>query len=94
MAVIKDDRTDEQRKTHTWLVIGTDTFLSGWGGATGGASYAAWACKPEERNECLTWVEGRSDMKRIRETYDNLNHPYRPSSSCAHLHIYVWEDKS
>ncbi len=82
----EDDRTPEQRKTHTWLVVGTDSCLSGWGGARGGLSYAAWACKPEDRHECLAYVEGRSEMKRVRETTD----PYSPGRGCSHLHIYVY----
>ena len=44
-----DDRTPEQKKSHSWLVIGTDSFMSGWGKASGGKSYAAWACKEEHR---------------------------------------------
>ena len=30
MTVIKDDRTPEQKKTHDWVVVGTDSFMSGW----------------------------------------------------------------
>ena len=82
-----DDRTPEQTQTHTWLVIGTDSFMSGWGKASGGKSYAAWACKPDERRACLTWVESRSDMKRVREALANDYHP----SGIGHLHIYVWD---
>ena len=65
--VTVDDRTDEQKATHTWLIIGTDSFLSGWGGASGGASYAAWACKTEDRDRVFNWVSSRGDMKRVRE---------------------------
>lgn len=89
-AIIEDDRTLEQRDTHTWLVIGTDRFLSGRGYAEGGLSYAAWACRPEERHECLDWVEGRSDMLRVREVSE-WERRYRPGSACAHLHVYVWD---
>ena len=92
--VRKDDRTPEEHKTHTWLVIGTDKLLSGWGGAKGGASYAAWACRPEDRKKVLTWVESRSDMLRVRETtekgWDGRTYRYYPNPRlCAHLHIYV-----
>lgn len=80
----QDDRTAEQKKTHSWLVIGTDRFLSGWGRAAGGLSYAAWACRPDDRDKVLRWVEGRRDMKRVREATD----PYYPNG-CQHLHIYV-----
>lgn len=86
---IQDDRTHEQRKTHRVLVIGTDTCLSGWGGASGGASYAAWACEPKDKAKVLSWVEGRQDMKRVRVVYGS----YQPNPRhCAHLHIYVVED--
>lgn len=84
----KDDRTPEQKETHNWLVIGTDSFLSGWGGAKGGLSYAAWACRPEDVDAVESWVSGRSDMYRVRVTTD----PYSPPSECAHLHIYVVEE--
>lgn len=82
-----DDKTDEQRETHKWLIVGTDSFMSGWGEARGGKSYAAWACRDEHRGEVLSWVEGRSDMKRVREVYGE----YRPSGQ-GHCHIYVVED--
>ena len=52
-----DDRTPEQKETHKFLIIGTDSFLSGWGQAKGGLSYAVWACKPEHRDQVLNWVE-------------------------------------
>lgn len=83
--IYEDDRTDEQKRTHRVLVIGTDSFLSGWGGAEGGASYAAWACTPDDEYAVTRWVENRGDMKRVRVTRD----PYRPGRNCAHLHIYV-----
>ena len=82
-----DDRTPEQMQTHTWLVIGTDTFMSGWGKAAFGNSYAAWACTPQDRRACLGWVESRSDMKRVREAPASS---YRPSGN-GHLHIYVYD---
>lgn len=90
MAVIQDDRTAEEKQSHTWLVIGTDKYMSGWGMAKGGLSYAAWACKPEDSRECRRWVENRRDMKRVREA---IAKDYRPGRSCAHLHIYVWNRK-
>jgi len=82
--IIQDDRTPEEKKTHPILVIGTDSFLSGWGQAKGGKSYAVWACKPEHERIVLNWVASRSDMKRVRVTVD----PYRPKG-LGHCHIYV-----
>lgn len=92
---IIDDRTEEQKRTHRYLIVGTDTFLSGWGHARGGASYAAWACETsEEVDACEAWVRSRSDMQRVRFVIDVPGSRYRPKSSlCAHLHIYVWTDR-
>ena len=33
---LNDDRTEAQKRTHTCLIAGTDSFLSGWGKAEGG----------------------------------------------------------
>jgi len=85
---IQDDRTPEQRNTHPHLVIGTDSFMSGWGQAKGVKSYAAWACKPEHLTKVLAWVLSRNDMKRVRTTYGE----YHPRGS-GHCHIYVVDDK-
>ena len=94
--IIADDRTPEERKTHYWLVVGTDPFMSGWGQAQDGVSYAAWACRPEHRNDCFGWVDGRGDMLRVREVIDgdgpNVG-KYRPSAR-GHLHIYVFTHHS
>ena len=86
--IVRDDRTAEQMETHKLLVVMTDRCLSDWGEASGGASYAAWACKDTQGwAECLAWVKGRSDALHVRTAVE----PYRPSSRhCAHLHVYVW----
>lgn len=80
----QDDRTDEQRQTHTVLVVGTDRFLSGWGKAKNGTSYAAWACQPEHAETVERWVRARGDQQRVRVMYDD----YRPRGA-GHLHIYI-----
>ena len=81
-----DDRTKEQKTTHNALVVGTDRFLSGWGEARDGFSYAAWACRTGDVDKVFNWVKNRSDMDRVRLVYD----PYYPNPNlCAHLHIYV-----
>ena len=82
-----DDRTPDQAKTHAWLVVGTDPFLSGWGRASDGPSYAAWACQEKDLNACESWVRQRGDMKRVRICHADS---YRPSGP-GHLHIYVWD---
>jgi hypothetical protein len=84
-----DDRTEEEKSTHLVLWGGTDSFLSGWGGAEGGSSYAFWACRPEDSLACERWVRSRGDMKRVREVTTD----YRPPSAPGHCHIYVWEGR-
>ncbi len=82
-----DDRTDEQRKTHRLAFVGTDTdsFMSGWGLAEGGLSYAGWAYKDGDRAACESWVRGRFEMMRVREVALD---GYRPTA--IHTHIYVF----
>lgn len=85
--MIEDDRTPEQRKTHPILIIGIDSFMSGWGKASSGNSYAAWACRPGDESRVLAWVENRGHIKRVRVTRD----PYRPRGA-GHCHIYVVDE--
>ena len=66
-----DDRTQDELATHRWLIVGTDSFLSGWGEAEGGTSVAAWACRPEDRLAVLAWVRSRGEMKRVREVAES-----------------------
>lgn len=82
--IFEDDRTEEQKKTHSVLIAATDSFLSGWGSAEGGASMCAWAVKPEDADDMEYWVEKRSDMKRVRRVGRDWK-PYK----AAHAHIYV-----
>ena len=85
--VKEDDRTVEQQKTHRWAVVGRDTFMSGWGGAQGGYSRAAWAFPDDVNSDrVFNWVKSRSDMR-----YVNLVDlsTYRAPRGTAHFHIYV-----
>ena len=83
----KDDRTNEQMITHRYLVTATDKFMSGWGGATGGASKCAWACSTKEHQiKLYDWVKSRSEMKYVNIHFDK----WYPKA--AHVHIYVVED--
>jgi len=83
----KDDRTPEQRATHRWAVVGRDTFMSGWGGAQGGYSRAAWTAADDANFARLEdWVRRRGDMKYV--TVVDLR-TYRPRRGTAHFHIYV-----
>lgn len=85
---VEDDRTPEERRTHRVLIIGTDSFLSGWGKANGGASYAAWACTTEDEYAVDRWVRSRGDMKRVRSVFDSPARRYSPKGR-GHCHIYV-----
>lgn len=84
--IYKDDRTIEQHTTHQTVIWGRDKFLSGWGQATGGYSWAGWACKPEDTAACLQWVQSRGDMRYIRVGGS------RPKGRAVkHVHVYTWE---
>ena len=84
-----DDRTPEQKLTHRWGVVARDKFMSGWGGARGGASRCAWACDPAaDLCQLEKWVRSRSQM--IYVNVVDLN-TYRPPRGTAHFHIYVCE---
>jgi hypothetical protein len=86
---IQDDREQGEKAEYCYLVIGTDRDMSGWGKAMGGVSLAAWACRGEDRKSVLEWVEGRGDMKRVRENCDNGgNCRWRPRGA-GHVHIYI-----
>ena len=84
-----DDRDIETLPTHTILWGGTDRFLSGRGLAKDGASYAFWACKPEDSNACESWVRSRGGMLRVRE----VGCRYHPKARGGHCHIYVWSKR-
>ena len=82
----KDDRTEEQKKTHFWAIAATDKFMSEWGEATSGKSKCAWACPPdgETLHKVEKWVENRSDMIYVNKV--DLR-TYRPK--CVHFQVYV-----
>ena len=84
---IQDDRTPEQHETHTCIILGRDTFLSGWGKASDGYSYAGWACEPKHMQSVWHWVKSRSDMRNVRR----VDGDYRPQGR-GHYHIYVVND--
>ena len=82
---LQDDRTPEQRLTHNLIVLMTDRFMSGWGEAEGGPSYAGWACRPELIDTIERRIRERSDAMRVRIVSGN----YSPPSGPGHCHIYV-----
>ena len=91
---IVDRRTDEQKNTHPWLVVGTDLGMSGWGQCKNGSSYAAWACTDQDLRDCECMVERRGDLNRVRRVWSPKHDQYKPNSShCGHLSIYVYDGR-
>ena len=92
--VRKDDRSEDEHKTHHFLVVGLDTFMSGWGGAADGVSIAAWACEDKDTARVFKWVKGRSDMRRVRLVDERKSMGgVWPCKSVfprvAHFHVYT-----
>lgn len=86
-ATVKDDRTDEQKKTHILAIVAADKFMSGWGGAAGGTSRCAWACHPDVNpDRVFNWVRSRPEMRHVNLV--DLR-TYRAPRGTAHFHIYV-----
>jgi hypothetical protein len=84
----EDDRTTEQKNALTRAVVGRDRCLSGWGGARGGYSRAAWAFAPDDpdASRIERWVRERGDMQYVSGV--DLRR-YRPPRGTAHVHVYV-----
>jgi len=83
--IFQDDRTPAQRLTHPLIVMMTDRFLSGWGLAGSGPSYAGWACRVELVDQVKQRIRQRSDATRVRV----VGRSYRPPRGSGHCHIYV-----
>jgi len=79
-----DERTQEQMKTHNWLITATDKCMSGWGKCSDGLSKCAWACESKNVDKVFKWVENRKEMKYVNCT----NRPWYPKNA-EHIHIYV-----
>lgn len=88
MPTVKDRRSLEEQNTHNTIIMGTDRGMSGWGGATGGLSVAAWACRPVDAEAVEAWVRARSDLDRVRVT-DGIQIP----PGCVHYSLYVVHDE-
>lgn len=82
-----DDRTAEEKKSHPIIVVMTDRFMSGWGKAQGGASFAGWACRDSDVDRVERWVRRRGDAKNVRIVTAN----WRPKGA-AHATVYVVRD--
>lgn len=86
--IFEDNRTPTEKISHRFLVVMTDTWMSGWGDARRGGSYAAWACEDLKTAERVAdRVRGRSDASRVRIVHDR---GYRPR--CAHFQVYTVDE--
>lgn len=85
---IKDDRKPEQKTTHVLAVVARDTFMSGWGGAEGGASRVAWSFDPNKVNSdrVFNWVKARPEMRAVSLVEIDR---YSPPKDTAHLQIHA-----
>ena len=87
--IFQDDRTEGEKLTHRLAVVGTDPFMSGWGGATGGLSYAGWAFKDGQEADAWAMINRRNDMQRVRVvTLDGYK-----ARGAAHCHIDVYRPR-
>ena len=84
----QDDRTPAIKAIPHVIVLATDSFMSGWGGAADGPSYAGWAVCPSHEGEVFRRIDNRTEMKRTRVVLAN----YRPKTRGGHCHIYVERD--
>lgn len=87
--MIRNDQRTESERGLRLAVVMTDRFMSGWGEARNGLSYAAWACTAADLPRVLAWVKSRSDASRVR-VVANVD-KYRPKGA-AHLTIYGVSD--
>lgn len=83
--IFVDERNTEQKKTHTVIILMTDSFMSGWGGAGNGHSYAGWAVRPEMTQTMFVRIKSRGDAKRVII----VSGDYKPPLIEGHCHIYV-----
>lgn len=88
MARINDQRSEEEKEEKCWLVVGTDSFMSGWGEVPNGNSYAAWACSEDQVPDCDSYVRSRSEMKRVRTVHAD---GYNPGTDRDHLSICTYK---
>ena len=86
MAFLKDDRSESATQTHTVLIGGKDRCLSHWACNDGRASYAYWACRPEDADAVSAWVAGRSDLISVRRRGERF---VQQLSKNSDVHVYV-----
>lgn len=70
-----------------FLAIATDKGMSGWGKATGRASFIVYECRDEhERKLAFEYLESRPEMKHVRTNYEKRAGDYSPRN--AHITRY------
>lgn len=70
-----------------FLAIATDKGMSGWGKATGRASFVVYECRDEhERKLAFEYLESRPEMKHVRTSYEARQGDYSPRN--AHVSRY------
>ena len=70
-----------------FLAIATDKGMSGWGKATGRASFVVYECRDEhERKLAFEYLESRPEMKHVRTNYEKHAGDYNPRN--AHVSRY------
>lgn len=85
--VVKDDRTGDEKLSHSVGVLATDPGMSGWGEARGGLSLCVWACHPDvNADTVLAWVGKRSDMENP-QIIDLAT--WEAPEEAAHVRIYL-----
>ena len=72
--VVHDRRSDQEKEETIGFIVGTDSFMSGWGQAPGTSYFAIPVRTREEWDETLAFMMGRGDMLRVRE----VGKDYRP----------------
>jgi hypothetical protein len=82
-----DDRTPEEKISHSVLITARDIFLSSWGPKENHPSRCAWACKPEHADQVYKWVSSREDMRYV----NYVSASWRPKGK-GHTHVYVVND--
>lgn len=86
-----NDRRVESKGCIVWML---DGFMSGWGNATDGESYAGWQCDPVDAEEVERWVKHRSDCVKTHTTDDLsrqqiITHFKQTRPLAKHISIYV-----
>ena len=87
--VVQDDRTAAERISHVCFVKARDTFLSGYGDAEGGTSYAVWCCRPADHTKVGEWVKGRAEMVDLTTDFNPDTYKLKRRDR---IHIYVVND--